>query len=113
MMFHCGEPFCSGWAVDSKEEDPAKRRPEGFIDSQVIQAELTRQLDEAIDKIGVKMNWEVGDFAINDNLGNCHYAPPGTQAPKGVAGLRILHRTTIAGEAVPTKANGRRSFIVE
>merc|ERR1711924_35387 len=113
MMFHCGEPFCSGWAVDSEEEDTAKRRPKDVIPSDVIQEELTKRLDEAVDKIGVKMNWEEGDFAINDNLGNCHYAAPGTQARRTSAGLRILHRTTIAGEVVPRKADGRQSFLVQ
>ncbi|CAE8581138.1 unnamed protein product [Polarella glacialis] len=113
MMFHCGPPFCSGWGVDGDASVPAQRKLESFLAPSVVQDELTRRLDEAVDKIGVKMNWEVGDFAINDNLGNCHYAAPGTQNYKRTAGLRILHRTTIAGEHVPTKADGRRSFCTE
>jgi len=112
LMFHCGEPFCSGWAVDSDDADPAKRKWKEVIDSGVVQAELTQRLNEAVDQIGIKMDWEVGDFAINDNLGNAHYAPPGTQARAAKAGLRILHRTTIAGESVPTKADGRKSTMV-
>lgn len=113
MMFHCGEPFCAGWAVDSQEEETAKRKPKDIIPHEDIRAELTQRLDEAVGKIGVKMNWEEGDFAINDNLGNCHYAPPGTQARRASAGLRILHRTTISGEKIPMKADGRESFIVQ
>jgi len=112
MMFHCGPPFCEGWLVDDDAEDTAKREPKGYIHPAKIQEELTDRLDEAVDKIGLKMNWEAGDFAINDNLGNCHYAAPGTQNAWKQAGLRILHRTTIAGETVPTKADGRRSFQV-
>eukprot|EP00747_Dinoflagellata_sp_TGD_P112839 gnl/TRDRNA2_/TRDRNA2_171569_c1_seq5.p1 gnl/TRDRNA2_/TRDRNA2_171569_c1~~gnl/TRDRNA2_/TRDRNA2_171569_c1_seq5.p1 ORF type:complete len:130 (-),score=10.22 gnl/TRDRNA2_/TRDRNA2_171569_c1_seq5:68-457(-) len=113
MMFHCGEPYCAGWAVDSQEADLARKQPQRFIPSDVIQGELTQQLDDAVDKIGLKMNWEVGDFAINDNLGNCHYAPPGTQSNWESAGLRILHRTTIAGEVVPRKPDGRESFVMQ
>jgi len=111
LMFHCGKPFCMAWAVDDENPDPQARQilPQ-LLRPASIQEELTERLDKAIDQIGVKMNWEAGDFAINDNLGNCHYAAPGTQASKSVAGLRILHRTTIAGEAVPTKEDGRESF---
>merc|ERR1711941_243647 len=115
MMFHCGPPFCAGWAVDDEEDVVAaksgRRSISGVLKPNKIQDELTEQLDKAIDQIGVKMRWEVGDFAINDNLGNCHYAAPGTQNPKRKAGLRILHRTTIAGETVPTKHDGRQSFM--
>mmetsp|Transcript_98774 Transcript_98774/g.171173 ORF Transcript_98774/g.171173 Transcript_98774/m.171173 type:complete len:314 (-) Transcript_98774:31-972(-) len=113
MMFHCGAPFCSAWAVDDDGAEADKRNIKGFIRPEVVQAELTERLDEAVDRIGFKMNWEAGDFAINDNLGNCHYAPPGTQNPRKRSGLRILHRTTIAGENVPKKADGRRSFMID
>merc|ERR1712173_440306 len=92
-----------------KDQAPIIR---GVLRPSVVQDELTRRLDEAVDKIGVKMQWEAGDFAVNDNLGNCHYAPPGTQNSRRKAGLRILHRTTIAGETIPTKEDGRTSFVV-
>lgn len=113
MMFHCGPPFCDGWLVDSEAENPSEREPKSFIKPHVIQEELTERLDEAVGKIGVKMSWEAGDFAINDNLGNCHYAAPGTQNRAAKAGLRILHRTTIAGESVPQKTDGRKTFRVQ
>eukprot|EP00434_Breviolum_minutum_P017820 symbB.v1.2.015729.t1/scaffold1184.1/size176679/9 len=110
MMFHCGPPFCAAVAVDGDTVDKSGRKVSGMLPPHVVQEELTRRLDEAVDKIGIKMCWEEGDFAINDNLGNCHYAAPGTQNPKRKAGLRILHRTTIAGEDVPSKFDGRSSF---
>lgn len=113
MLFHCGRPFCVGWVVDSGENTTTKRKPERLLHADVVQDEVTSLLDQAIDKIGVKMDWEPGDFAINDNLGNCHYAPPGTQNSRRKSGLRILHRTTIAGEGTPTKADGRSSYIFE
>eukprot|EP00927_Polykrikos_kofoidii_P077922 TRINITY_DN74806_c0_g1_i1.p1 TRINITY_DN74806_c0_g1~~TRINITY_DN74806_c0_g1_i1.p1 ORF type:complete len:348 (-),score=41.62 TRINITY_DN74806_c0_g1_i1:152-1195(-) len=111
LMFHCGPPFCSGWAVDDDASNSSQRKVKSMLRPNVVQEELTRLLDEAVDKIGVKMKWDVGDFAINDNLGNCHYAPPGTQNLAPGAGLRILHRTTIAGEDIPTKFDGRQSFL--
>merc|ERR1712224_412783 len=113
LMFHCGAPFCAAWALDDDHPDPKKRSPSKFLAPSTIQNQLTELLDAAVDKIGVKMRWEEGDFAINDNLGNCHYAPPGTQNARKHSGLRILHRTTIAGETVPTKEDGRQSFLVD
>lgn len=112
LMFHCGRPFCNAWIVDDEVPDPSKRlQPTNLLRPSVIQDELTERLDEAVDKIGIKMAWDVGDFAINDNVGNCHYAPPGTQSSARSAGLRILHRTTVAGETTPEKADGRKSFL--
>lgn len=113
MMFHCGEPFCAGWGVDDQNKSSHDREVGEMLRPGVVQNELTERLDKAVDTIGVKMNWEVGDFAINDNMGNCHYAPPGTQTAANEAGLRILHRTTVAGEAIPTKEDGRMSFVVD
>lgn len=50
------------------------------------------------------MKWEEGDFGILDNLALAHYAVPGTQDPASRVGLRILHRTTIEGDATPRKS---------
>lgn len=110
MMFHCGDHFCAGWDVDDESPDTARRQPAGQLRPRAVQQELSERLFDAVDKVGVKMQWEVGDFAINDNLGNCHYAAPGTQNDRRQSGLRILHRTTIAGEELPTKADGRKSY---
>ena len=49
------------------------------------------------------LNWEEGDFAIMDNLAIIHIASPATQLPAKEVGLRIMHRTTVAGDNVPTK----------
>jgi len=113
MMFHCGGPFCAGWGIDSDAANPRDREVSGMLRPSVIQKELSQRLNEAVDAIGIKMRWQAGDFAINDNLGNAHYAAPGTQNYRKTAGLRVLHRTTIAGEIIPTKADGRRSFLIE
>lgn len=47
--------------------------------------------------------WEEGDFLITDNLALAHEAAPETQYPVQEVGLRILHRTTVAGIHVPIK----------
>ena len=114
MIFHCGASFAKGWALESEASKgfAAGKAPE--IDEILSHAEVKSQLTEACQRTlpayGLKMRWEEGDFAINDNTGNAHYAVPGTQADPRTAGLRILHRTTVAGDTVPTKMDGRESF---
>merc|ERR1712157_658928 len=65
LLFHCGEQFCQGWAVDDDHVDRAQRRATGSLPADVVQAELRSVMDLAVDKIGVKIQWEAGDFAIN------------------------------------------------
>jgi len=109
LLFHCGSGFAACWLQDLPDTEGKKGR-RALIEHDEMQEELTRKLDAVVDKIGIKMQWEEGDFAINDNLGNCHYAAPGTQAKRQSAGLRILHRTTVAGDTIPTKVDGKQSF---
>ena len=47
-----------------------------------------------------------------DNLGIAHYAAPGTQQSSSKVGLRILHRTTVAGETIPQKLSGEKSYLL-
>ena len=42
--------------------------------------------------------WKPGDFIITDNLAVAHEASPQTQMTVLDVGLRIMHRTTIAGK---------------
>eukprot|EP00961_Rhodomonas_salina_P250558 3387053-Rhodomonas_salina.4 len=95
---HTRRPFCTGWAMDDSNpgsslclcyaisgtdvahrvlSDTAKRSIGEFLPAETIQLELGQKLDEAVAEIGIRMQWEAGDFAINDNLGNVHYATPG------------------------------------
>jgi alpha-ketoglutarate-dependent taurine dioxygenase len=76
---------------------------------------LTKDLDSKLDELGMRMQWEQGDFMISDNLGLVHYASGGTQADWSEVGLRILHRTTIAGgpETIPKSLDGKCSFRLE
>jgi taurine dioxygenase len=117
MVLHCGRPFCAGWAVDDETAaaaagaSPDRRGAVAVLPAAAVQEELAARLDAAVGAIGIKVRWEAGDLAVCDNLGTVHYAPPGTQGSRGLVGLRILHRTTIAGETVPAKSDGRRSFL--
>lgn len=111
MAFHCGEPFCEGWAEDNDVEPTSKRKPQKVISPRETRDELSAACNKALqDGIAVEMDWEAGDFSINDNIGLAHYAVPGTQNSAKSSGLRILHRTTIAGEVTPQKEDGRKSF---
>ena len=62
------------------------------------------ELTAALQNNSYAHNWQLGDFAIIDNLAVGHYAHPDTQATPSSSGLRILHRTTVAGENTPEKA---------
>lgn len=111
MLFHCGESFCAGWAEDGEEEPSSERSPQKMLPPQPIQHELTAACERALkDGTAITMEWEAGDFSINDNIGLAHYAVPGTQNAASRSGLRILHRTTILGTDTPTKADGRESL---
>lgn len=119
MVFHCGEPFVSGWLEEKKKGDLQGGRGNEneqprVLPSRLMQTELTGAIDEAMDDLGLKMQWKAGDFTINDNLGLAHYAVPGTQKASRKVGLRILHRTTIMGgeDTIPVKDDGRRSFVM-
>ena len=107
MLFHCGRPFCQGWLVDAGDQVTKTTLP-----AAVVQDELTESLNDLMPSMGLTMQWEEGDFIINDNLALAHFASDGTQADPTEHGLRILHRTTIVGgpETIPRKADGRCSF---
>ena len=120
MVVHCGRPFCAGWAVvDAPAHEAAAaaaaagrlRQLAAVLPSEAVQDELAARLDAALDAVGVRVGWEAGDLAVCDNLSAVHYAPPGTQGARATVGLRVLHRTTVAGEGLPAKADGRRSFL--
>jgi taurine dioxygenase len=115
MIFHCGRSFVDGWYVEGRNgEIDIDDDSNQIISADSIQNELTLAIESKFDELGFAMQWQKGDFMINDNLGLAHYASEGTQADKGHVGLRILHRTTITGgpETVPRKKNGRTSFVV-
>ncbi|GAB5364151.1 hypothetical protein AAMO2058_000944100 [Amorphochlora amoebiformis] len=97
LCFHLGDAFfrCFAEAVDPIE---MRAQPLSQKDSNAIRSRLVSLLEDS--KRNVQINWKQGDFALIDNLAVGHYASPGTQAdPK--EGLRVLHRTTVAGHSRP------------
>ncbi|KAF4694916.1 hypothetical protein FOZ60_006436 [Perkinsus olseni] len=105
MIFHCGRPFCAGWIMDYIPGQQPRR--DDILPPSVIQDEITEAIDEGRSRnLVYTMKWEEGDFGILDNLALAHYAVPGTQDPASRVGLRILHRTTIEGDAEPRKSKG-------
>ncbi|KAA6429862.1 MAG: hypothetical protein FRX49_00294 [Trebouxia sp. A1-2] len=44
------------------------------------------------------VQWQPGDFIVSDNLAVAHEASPQTQMTVSDVGLRIMHRTTVAGQ---------------
>lgn len=127
MIFHCGRPFVEGWFQDAalsqtnttddinhNENILNRVNTAKLIPAAKVQKKITEAIESNLDKIGLRMKWEEGDFMISDNLGLAHYASDGTQDSSHVAGLRVLHRTTIVGgvDTIPQKADGRKSFSI-
>ena len=97
LCFHCGEPFVHTFAVGF---EPASGRARSVQDRAATR-ETLREISQRLESHAYRMEWAVGDFAIVDNLALAHYAVPGTQRARGEAGLRLLHRTTVAGDSSP------------
>ena len=66
MIFHCGGPFCAGFIQEEEkeEEDPSSSPKRTMLPAERLQDEIGRKLDAVVDKIGVRLGWEEGDFAI-------------------------------------------------
>uniref|UniRef100_A0A0G4GXI3 TauD/TfdA-like domain-containing protein n=1 Tax=Chromera velia CCMP2878 TaxID=1169474 RepID=A0A0G4GXI3_9ALVE len=120
LCFHCGLPFTAGFArVKEREggggngpardektgEDPDEliQGPRASLISQVKSKQLLEELAELLEdqSLCYELSWQAGDFAILDNLAAAHFAVPNTQADPDIAGLRILHRTTVRGDVRP------------
>lgn len=75
---------------------------QGEAETEALLGELEQLLQENEDLV-YRHEWKDGDFLITDNLALAHEATPETQLPVSQVGLRILHRTTVAGVHVPSK----------
>ena len=106
-----------GYAVDDASEEPRARRVVDVLPGGAVRAELSARLFEAMDSLGVKIDWEPVDLAFNDNLSNAHLACPETHADPANAGLRLLLRQCLRAqtisETVPQKADGRKSWYLD
>eukprot|EP00554_Chaetoceros_debilis_P003510 CAMPEP_0194093182 /NCGR_PEP_ID=MMETSP0149-20130528/49513_1 /TAXON_ID=122233 /ORGANISM="Chaetoceros debilis, Strain MM31A-1" /LENGTH=148 /DNA_ID=CAMNT_0038778403 /DNA_START=158 /DNA_END=600 /DNA_ORIENTATION=- len=87
MLFHCGKPFVQGWYKDTEDSEETKESNGiivnqvnlfNLISSRIVQDQLTQKINSNVDDLGIKMEWEEGDFMISDNLGLVHYASEGT-----------------------------------
>lgn len=101
MLFHNGRPFVQTYARDYTYET-------GKAESTFSKSEISKfrgELSKRLQANAVGYEWELGDFAVIDNLAIAHFASPGTQRRRNEVGLRILHRTTVAGSNRPMKGN--------
>ena len=103
-----GEASCkAGEGRDIACAEATTKEVYDFHRTRSVLAELTGFL-EAEDRV-LRLEWQVGDFALIDNLAVGHYASPETQLPRDEVGLRVLHRTTVGGDTmpVPLDSHGR------
>ncbi|KAK9806936.1 hypothetical protein WJX72_008011 [[Myrmecia] bisecta] len=98
MCFHTGMTAALGWDLDT----PAERIATYQETEQLLQ-EIEDTFQHDIDHLKYRHQWREGDFIISDNLAVGHEASPDTQRPVSEVGLRVMHRTTIAGNAKPCK----------
>lgn len=98
LCFHLGmtEAFIYDYGTSSQ-------RMASHDEYQRIMNDINHEFVKDNKRIQYKHNWEVGDFIISDNLAVGHEATPETQHPRSEVGLRVLHRTTIAGTTPPSK----------
>mmetsp|Transcript_33328 Transcript_33328/g.83957 ORF Transcript_33328/g.83957 Transcript_33328/m.83957 type:complete len:326 (+) Transcript_33328:321-1298(+) len=97
MCLHLG--MTRGFIWDKGTPDS---RVTGEAETEALLGELEQLLQENEDLV-YRHEWKDGDFLITDNLALAHEATPETQLPVSQVGLRILHRTTVAGVHVPSK----------
>lgn len=101
MVFHLGPHFVKGFYVNYDYETGKADKALTTEESIEMLQTITKMMEDK--ELMLEMKWDMGDFAILDNLAVGHYAHPDTQKSVSNDGLRILHRTTIAGDYVPRK----------
>jgi len=99
MIIHTGRPFFRRFA---KNFDSESRRAESLLTPQET-SDVIDGISKRLEVNAVDYEWELGDFAVIDNLAMAHFASEGTQGRRKKVGLRILHRTTVAGTNKPRK----------
>jgi taurine dioxygenase len=99
MCFHLG--MISNFILDYKSH--GQRVTDSQETNHLLQ-EIHSEIVKDNERLVYKHHWEEGDFIISDNLAVAHEATPETQYPVCKVGLRVLHRTTVAGNANPIKS---------
>jgi taurine dioxygenase len=101
MCFHLGMTSAFIWDYGTERER---------VTNPVETAELLSEIKEVFEKTAPSSGliyshaWKPGDFIISDNAALGHKASKATQLPPEIAGLRVMHRTTIGGAAPPSKS---------
>lgn len=98
VCFHLGMTGQFIWDLNTPHETPTSK-PET---EQILQ-EMYEEITKDNNRLVYSHKWKVGDFIISDNLAIGHEATPETQLSVSEIGLRVLHRTTVAGKWIPKK----------
>lgn len=98
LCFHLGMTEAFIWDYGKEHE-----RLTSSSETMSIINEIHHEFVKNNKAIQYSHKWEAGDFIISDNLALGHEASPETQHPVEEVGLRVMHRTTVAGTAKPTK----------
>ncbi|KAL3143007.1 hypothetical protein ABBQ38_003286 [Trebouxia sp. C0009 RCD-2024] len=93
MCLHTGMTDAYVWDLDTPQEQVA-----GVKETRHILGELDQVFRREIGHLLYSHKWKPGDFIITDNLAVAHEASPQTQMTVMDVGLRVMHRTTIAGQ---------------
>ncbi|XP_025111404.1 uncharacterized protein LOC112574493 isoform X1 [Pomacea canaliculata] len=99
LCFHLGMTGCFILDYDTKNAKRTNRR-----ETHQILQEMFEEITKNNNRLVYSHKWEVGDFIISDNLAVGHEATPETQLSVEEVGLRVLHRTTVAGKWTPVKS---------
>ncbi|DBB16677.1 TPA: hypothetical protein ACH3X3_014925 [Trebouxia sp. C0006] len=93
MCLHTGMTDAYVWDLDTPQE-----RVAGSAETRQTLGEIDQVFRGEIGHLVYSHKWQPGDFIISDNLAVAHEASPQTQMTVSDVGLRIMHRTTIAGQ---------------
>ncbi|CAL1542438.1 unnamed protein product [Lymnaea stagnalis] len=98
MCFHLGMIRCFIWDYGTQNQ-----RMTDYNETRQIFQDIHDEIVKDNEKLVYEHHWERGDFIISDNRAVAHEATPETQYPVSMVGLRVLHRTTVAGTTKPFK----------
>ncbi|BFY99641.1 hypothetical protein BsWGS_02681 [Bradybaena similaris] len=99
MCLHLGMTSCFMWDKKSQSQ-----RVTGEQETAQLLQDIHTEIVKDNRSLVYEHQWEEGDFIISDNRAVAHEATPETQHPVSQVGLRVLHRTTIAGTTKPDKS---------
>jgi taurine dioxygenase len=102
----------SGLVWNQSEQEDEATTYSNVQNTAAILAELDHHTQHHASVAAYRHDWQAGDLVIADNLAIAHLAPPETQLPSVIAGLRVLHRIVVAGDD-PLRALQADCVVVE